>query len=338
MYYLRYLFLSVFLITCVSPKNITPVYSNTRDKSYSLSENIRKLSNQIFQTMIEEKKSKVAVFAFPTIDGDITRLGLYLADKLTNSLFQFQNKFEVVDRFHLEDVLKEMEMGQSGIQDPKTIREIGKILGADAIVTGMITDLGTKLDINLRLLDTEKAKVLAVASTMVKKDKMVESLMVVVRGIRLPSGTKSKSYTPEVEIKNLYSGDGKNIIVGGKIRPGALFWNDRKYRIVKIPKKYVGLKYIQTACDSKRSPVYTEYAFQVNQPVWLYVIWDERVPFPQWIKEGFENTGDSVQIQGQRRHNYLILKSIRPFPEGTIKTYGQEPSDNSFYVIMVGPA
>ena len=56
-----------------------------------------------------------------------------LADALTADLVQ-SGQVEVVDRAHLDAVLKEQELGASGYIEPATIARLGKLLGPSALV------------------------------------------------------------------------------------------------------------------------------------------------------------------------------------------------------------
>lgn len=156
---------------------------------------ISKLSEQIASTMLVLNTRRVAVMNFPLLTGEITELGMYLSDKLTNSLFKYRDKFEVVERAKLETVVKEMKLGMTGIIDDKTAQTLGKIFGADAIVVGTITDLGEEIDINLRVLGTERANVLAVASVMLEKNTTIERMMSRVKVIE-PKAKPSERETP----------------------------------------------------------------------------------------------------------------------------------------------
>lgn len=149
----------------------------TNDTNTDINAIISDLAKQISSTMLVQNKRKVAVMDFPLLTGEMTEFGVYLSDKLTSSLFQYNDKFEVVERKHLDSVFKEIELTLTGKMDDNTAQTIGKVLGADTIVIGTVADLGYKIDINLRLLATEQAKVLAVASSIMNKDDAVKKLL-----------------------------------------------------------------------------------------------------------------------------------------------------------------
>ena len=104
----RLLFLGVIvsflIIGCATTQSEQKV---ERTKKVDVDTVISKLSHQISSTMLEQNKRRVAVMNFTLQTGEMTELGLYLSDKLTNSLFQYRDKFEVVERTRLESVLKE---------------------------------------------------------------------------------------------------------------------------------------------------------------------------------------------------------------------------------------
>jgi tetratricopeptide (TPR) repeat protein len=56
-----------------------------------------------------------------------------LADTLTADLVE-SHAIEVVDRTHLDSVLKEQELGANGYIDPSTVASLGKLLGPTALV------------------------------------------------------------------------------------------------------------------------------------------------------------------------------------------------------------
>jgi hypothetical protein len=119
---------------------------------------------------------RVAVMPMQRLGGGVPELGQFLADKLTNRLFAEGQGFSVVDRFHLEDAMREIHMGYTFVQDPQSAQRIGQVLGADAIVVGTLTKLDPSIDINLRLLNTETLDVLGTAEARLPVNRMTSRL------------------------------------------------------------------------------------------------------------------------------------------------------------------
>jgi len=61
-----------------------------------------------------------------------------LTDRFLTALVQTR-KFDVVEREKLESVLKEMDLTKSGFVDPKRGVQVGKMVGAEYLLTGAIT-------------------------------------------------------------------------------------------------------------------------------------------------------------------------------------------------------
>jgi curli biogenesis system outer membrane secretion channel CsgG len=66
---------------------------------------------------------------------------LAAAEMLTTALFK-TGQFVVIERNALDKVLQEQGLGRSGVVDTTTAAQIGKVLGAQALITGAVTQLG----------------------------------------------------------------------------------------------------------------------------------------------------------------------------------------------------
>lgn len=73
------------------------------------------------------------------------RLGRAAADILSTELVKAK-RFIVLERKELDKVLAEQKLGLSGIIDEKTAAKTGKVLGAQAVVTGAVSEFGEKLE------------------------------------------------------------------------------------------------------------------------------------------------------------------------------------------------
>lgn len=142
----------------------------------SLEEGMAELSKQIASKASQQHKTTIAVIEFSDLQGIITDLGRFLAEELITRLYSTE-KFKVIERLLLNRVISEQKLNLSGIVDPKSARELGKLLGVDAIVSGTITDLVRSVRINARLISTQTGEIFAVASTEILKDDAIMNLI-----------------------------------------------------------------------------------------------------------------------------------------------------------------
>ncbi|MDI6783288.1 MAG: CsgG/HfaB family protein [bacterium] len=88
---------------------------------------------------------KLAILEFRNTSGyaGAWHIGGGVSDMLATALFK-SNKFDVIERERIALVLKEQKFQQTDLVDENSAVEIGKLLGADVIVTGNVTEFGTK--------------------------------------------------------------------------------------------------------------------------------------------------------------------------------------------------
>ena len=111
------------------------------------------------------QNKKVAVLPFPFHDGRESAGSTIVSERLTTKLVGLK-KLEVIERSLLEKIFKELKLQSSGAVDEQSAKQIGKVLGVDAIVSGTLIDLGGKdVEVNARLIQLETGKILAAASS-----------------------------------------------------------------------------------------------------------------------------------------------------------------------------
>ncbi|MCX7920207.1 MAG: hypothetical protein N3A72_11520 [bacterium] len=88
---------------------------------------------------------KVAVLDFRNTSGygGPWHIGGGIADMLATALFK-TNKFDVIERERIDLILKEQKFQQTDMVDESSAVEIGKLLGANVIITGNVTEFGVK--------------------------------------------------------------------------------------------------------------------------------------------------------------------------------------------------
>jgi curli biogenesis system outer membrane secretion channel CsgG len=83
-------------------------------------------------------RTVVAVMNFSGGEGLEQRLGLRIPDVLITSLVQ-AGRFDVVERDRLDLVMSEQNLATTGRVDPATAARVGRILGAELVVFGLVT-------------------------------------------------------------------------------------------------------------------------------------------------------------------------------------------------------
>ena len=112
----------------------------------------------------------VAVAGFSYSDSRDSRDGGVVAERITTELVK-SKKFKVIERKEIEKVFEELKLQRSGAINPDSAKEIGKMLGADWVVVGTLTELPDKhLELNTRLVSVESGEIINAANARLKKD------------------------------------------------------------------------------------------------------------------------------------------------------------------------
>jgi len=93
-------------------------------------------------------------------NGAASEMSLSFQDRLIDSLVDL-DRFRVVERNKLDLILQEQKLSQTELIDKSTALRMGKLVAAESIVTGSITETKTGIEIVARLIDTETSEILA---------------------------------------------------------------------------------------------------------------------------------------------------------------------------------
>jgi TolB-like protein len=96
----------------------------------------------------------IAIKDFEVIMGRNREVGKYVQEDITTALVN-SGQFNVVERLKLKSVLDELKLSQLGLTDAAGAKKVGKLLGADVILTGTLAATGDEWNVNLRLINTE---------------------------------------------------------------------------------------------------------------------------------------------------------------------------------------
>jgi TolB-like protein len=157
-----------------------------------LSDGVADLASQIAKHVTAEQKTRIAVLPFRELGGQSTVLGTYVSEELVTDLVN-AGGFDLVERTTLDKVMGELKLDESGSIDPATAKSVGNLVGADAIVTGTITDLQSYVAINCRLIASQTGRIFAAANTKIVKDDDVKKIMGVPMGGPIPAAHRDNA-------------------------------------------------------------------------------------------------------------------------------------------------
>lgn len=141
-----------------------------------LDEGIDELAKQLTKGAETRKRMTIAVAEFPDLEETVTNLGRYIAEGLSTKFSQIST-FQVIERRRLAQVLAELKLGMSDLINPTKAKRLGQMTGVEVIAVGTISDLGSTVKINARLIEIESATALTGASVRVSKDPIVEKML-----------------------------------------------------------------------------------------------------------------------------------------------------------------
>ncbi|MBI4698152.1 MAG: hypothetical protein HY758_04390 [Nitrospirae bacterium] len=179
-------------------------FGNTSKKVFIVNRKvprIRQIGSRMSVSILPlERKGERSIFGDTVYDGLI-------------SAFVEQKRFHLTERAQLEEIMKELKLSQTELADPDTASRIGKIVIADAILTGTVYENKNSIEILTRLVDAETSAILE-SKDVFDEDKSLPNIKRLMQGLAL----KYKQSYPLLE-GMIIKKDGKDILIdlgGGK--------------------------------------------------------------------------------------------------------------------------
>jgi len=137
----------------------------------------QKMAKELSRGIIKLKNPRVAVLALPYHNGIENNGSAMVAERLITQLAQLKG-FRIIERNLLRKLLEEHALSETGVLDENSTKQIGKILGVDALVSGTLIDLGTsQTEVNARVLDAQTGAILMASRGVVPKTWLDSSLV-----------------------------------------------------------------------------------------------------------------------------------------------------------------
>jgi curli biogenesis system outer membrane secretion channel CsgG len=175
------------IISCaadnVAVRQTEPVYSKKQTPRFSspdkaldyLARALRQKLPSGTESKYRSKPLVIAITDFITVEGRMTRLGRYISDKLT-PYFTSYGEFSVQERALIDSVIREQKFQTSPFVDEESTQQVGKLIGAETIITGTIAELGKAYYINAKVVGVIRGNVLTSIDVEIKKTGMLEDL------------------------------------------------------------------------------------------------------------------------------------------------------------------
>ncbi len=125
----------------------------------------------------KDGKKSIAVIDFLDLDGNICQFGRFIAEEFSVELAGQEKNITVVDRMHLSTIMREHKLQMSDFVKQDAVIRLGRLAGADTLVTGTITPFGDSVRVAVKILDSETARVIGGITGNIAKTGAVEEML-----------------------------------------------------------------------------------------------------------------------------------------------------------------
>jgi hypothetical protein len=105
------------------------------------------------------KPMVIAIADFVNDNGEVSKLGRYIADKLT-PYFASSKQFSVMERTLINKVIEEQQFQVSSFVDESSTQEFGKIIGAETIISGKVSELADMFYVHAKAVGVARGNLL----------------------------------------------------------------------------------------------------------------------------------------------------------------------------------
>ncbi len=121
----------------------------------------------------QEKKMRVAILDPVSSEKD-DGMKLIVREIVSGCFVNYGDNYAIVERSQLDKIMQEAKFTNTGAVDEAQATELGKLAGADKIVLTVISKMGTRCMLSVKMIDVETATVEKQHSKIVKYDSMVD--------------------------------------------------------------------------------------------------------------------------------------------------------------------
>ena len=109
-------------------------------------------------TASSSARAKLAVSKFKAIDLPQS-VAEQIREAITNYIVR-ANKYQVVERTHLDNIMKEIKLQHSDLYDPGSAVKLGRLVAARGLIVGSVSKVGRNLVVQARLVDLQTGRII----------------------------------------------------------------------------------------------------------------------------------------------------------------------------------
>ena len=179
------LIISFFISGCevkLGPSQFwSKVFRTQTDSNYYKNKS-EDIVNYLTQNVEEYEINKVTVMDLVDENDESPILGEYLSSRVVEAItkkyyFRSDKIFRVAQKGEVNAVMKSLNLKPSYSYNREEIRNMGKALKSQALITGKITDLGTNIDVHLTMTDVMSGEVIASATEHLTRTKFAVEML-----------------------------------------------------------------------------------------------------------------------------------------------------------------
>lgn len=153
----HFLFL-ILAITILSHGTCARKRTTFRESPLDENRALDQIAHEVYQQYDRLQGKKIGMFNFTTIDGKDISYGKELAQRLLEKLMS-RGELQFIERAEVDKILKAQGFEQTGIVDRETVKESGRILPIDVMISGTIAGNETRGELSVKAVNISSGEI-----------------------------------------------------------------------------------------------------------------------------------------------------------------------------------
>lgn len=183
---------------------LTVILLSLNLNSQILEDKLEIVSSKIAKDLKSKLNYDIAVYPFTSLKKKETDLTLHILNEFHSTLKAKEYNFSLMDRETLENYLAEHQLNSEGLIDKTTAKTFGKLIAADAYVSGKVYIFGSVINLTIKLTDTQTGRIISSKSVKIPIDyDMAQFLGLKNWEAKKEKANMNKSQNPDCNTLNL---------------------------------------------------------------------------------------------------------------------------------------